>query len=98
MAKFAIAPELAWLRHYVAEPCQEIEISIEAQATMRRAKVYLPELMNLLRTGRIVASEKLVEGANLTIQGSGCDEEILEAFLWIECNTIQVRVLKVRKI
>jgi hypothetical protein len=98
MARLAIAPELIWLRHYVAEPCEEIEISVEAEEMMRSAKIGLPEVMNLLRTGEITYSERLRVGANIVITGRSCDEEMLEAVCWIESGTVRVCVLKVRKL
>lgn len=98
MAKNAIAPELVWLRAYVTEPCGEIEISVEAQEMMRLANIGLPEVMNLLRTGRVLYSVKQREGMNIVITGRSCDEELLEAVCWIECNTIQVCVLKVSRL
>jgi hypothetical protein len=98
MAKLALAPELTWLRAYVAEPCEEIDISVEAEASMKRDGIVLSELMSLLRTGSITKSVKQYEGADITVQGRNCDDKMLEAVCWIECNTIQVRVLNVYKL
>ena len=87
--------EATWLEAFFEHRPGEIFFFKSAEEAMRRHNVSRLDVLQIMREGAVVESEKEADGARWCLQGDDCDGRTLWVTLRVDVNAIRVEVVDV---
>lgn len=90
---YSFEAEATWLNAYLEHRSDEIFFSKKAEINMKRQLVSRLDVLQVLREGRVVDSEKTEQGGKWNLQGDDRDGRTLWIALSVEVNAIRVEVI-----
>jgi hypothetical protein len=99
MGVVRLKAETTFLRAFAKTYFAEVAFSAKAELTMRKDRINLAEIQQVLRTGVVTYTEKEEScGAQWTVEGLTCDDDRLRIWLDVYCNEYHVCVVDLIKI
>lgn len=93
-----ISVETVFIREFAAVYGSELAWTAEAEKQMGETKVFLPQLLQVMKTGEVVHSEKDEPfGAKWIVFGKTCDDDEVWLRLEVFCDCYHVCVLGIRR-
>lgn len=96
MKSSEFAAEEIWLQSFVSYQ-GDICFEIDAQLSMARHNVTIPEIYHVLRNGSVIYSERENVGSKIIVTGSNCDEEEIYVHAEMVSEMMHVSVIRVSK-